>query len=51
MSLVTLILPKDKTSLRKKYSEKLAEIVSRKLTQEELLYLITELEKSKEDDW
>ncbi|KZL93522.1 hypothetical protein [Clostridium magnum] len=50
MSIVTLILPKDKTSLRKKYAEKLAEIVSRKLTADELQYLITELEKKDVDD-
>jgi hypothetical protein len=45
MSVVTLILPKDRSILEKKYAEKLAEIVSRKLTAEEIQYLITELEK------
>ncbi len=42
---ITLILPKDKTILKKKYAEVMAEIVAKRLTNEELKYLIDELEK------
>lgn len=49
MGLVTLILPKDRTKLEKKYTEKLAEIVSRKLSTDEVQYLIAELEKDTSD--
>lgn len=45
MNVVTLILPKDMDSLEKKYAEVLADIVAKRLTPEELEYLISELEK------
>lgn len=44
-TVVTLILPKDMTSLQEKYSRALAEVVSEILTTEELNYLITKLEE------
>ena len=44
---VTLILPKDKTILEKKYSEVLVDIVSEILTVNELEYLILKLENVK----
>lgn len=47
--LVTMILPKDITLLRKKYSEKLAEIVARRLSNDEAEYLIKELEKTSDE--
>lgn len=42
---VTLVLPKDRTFLENKYAEVLAEIVAEMLTDKELEYLISELEK------
>jgi hypothetical protein len=45
---VTLILPKDRRMLEKKYAEVLADIVSDRLTYKELGYLISELEKKDE---
>jgi len=42
---VTLILPKDKTILERKYSEVLVDIVAEILTVSELGYLISKLEK------
>lgn len=45
MSIVTLILPKDISILEKKYSEVLADIVVERLSDEELEYVISELEK------
>jgi len=45
MSTVTLILPKDTSSLANKYAEALAEIVAARLNTDELEYLISELEK------
>lgn len=49
MSLVTLILPKDRTLLEKKYAEKMAEIVARRLSNDEIEYLLSKLEKSTSD--
>jgi hypothetical protein len=45
---VTLILPKNKEILEKKYAEILADIVADELSHEELGYLIKELEKQQE---
>ena len=45
MNVVTLILPRDMSILEKKYSEVLADIVTERLTEEELEYLISEIEK------
>ncbi|MBZ9624437.1 hypothetical protein G9F71_016420 [Clostridium sp. FP2] len=42
---VTLIIPKDRTILERKYSEVLAGIVADMLTGDELGYLISELKK------
>ncbi|SMC17066.1 hypothetical protein SAMN02745134_00227 [Clostridium acidisoli DSM 12555] len=42
---VTLILPKNREVLEKKYAEVLADIVANELSHEELEYLINELEK------
>lgn len=42
---VTLILPKNREVLEKKYAEILADIVANELSHEELGYLINELEK------
>lgn len=42
---VTLMLPKNRAILEKKYAEVLANIVADRLTHEELGYLISELEK------
>ncbi len=42
---VTLILPKNKAMIEKKYAEVLADIVCEQLTHDELGYLIAELEK------
>jgi len=44
---VTLILPKNKKLLEKKYAEVLADIVADRLTNEELRYLIQKLEEKK----
>lgn len=44
---VTLILPKDRKLLEKKYAEVLADIVANRLTHEELEYLIQKLEEKK----
>ncbi|WP_298836358.1 hypothetical protein [Clostridium sp.] len=43
---VTLILPKDKTILERKYSEVLVDIVTEMLSVDELGYLISDLEKN-----
>lgn len=45
---VTLILPKNREILEKKYAEVLADIVADELSHEELGYLIKELEKQQE---
>ena len=45
MYTVTLILPKDKTILEKKYADVLADIIANQLTHDELGYLIEEFEK------
>ncbi|MHC1683662.1 MAG: hypothetical protein AB6733_12010 [Clostridiaceae bacterium] len=50
MSVVTLILPKDRSILEKKYSLVLAEIVSEMLTPTEIEYLITEYERTYKDE-
>lgn len=42
---VTLILPKNREVLEKKYAEILADIIANELSHEELEYLISELEK------
>ncbi|MEY8002012.1 hypothetical protein AB8U03_17850 [Clostridium sp. Mt-5] len=42
---VTLILPKNREKLEKKYAEVLADIVTKRLAHEELGYLIKEFEK------
>lgn len=44
---VTLILPKDMTFLENKYSEVLADIVAEILSVEEIEYLLSELENTK----
>ncbi|MHC1683398.1 MAG: hypothetical protein AB6733_10660 [Clostridiaceae bacterium] len=49
MSVVTLILPKDRSILEKKYSQILAEIVAETLTPEEIEYLITEYERKNDN--
>ena len=45
MSLVTLILPRDRRALEKRYAEVVAHEVAEMLSPEELEYLISELEK------
>lgn len=42
---VTLILPRNREVLEKKYAEVLADVVASELTHDELGYLISELEK------
>ncbi|OAA91314.1 hypothetical protein [Clostridium coskatii] len=44
--LVTMILPKDRTLLEKKYGEALAQAVAEILSNEELEYLIRKLKKT-----
>lgn len=46
---VTLVLPKDMTELRRKFSVAMGEIVSDRLSKEELGYLIKKLEEQEED--
>lgn len=43
---VTMILPQDTTELENKFAEVMADIVSKKLTREEMEVLIDRLEKS-----
>ena len=45
MEVVTLILPKNRTTINEKYSRLLADIVADMLSEEELEYLISQMDK------